>query len=138
MADHSGTMEALLRTVKPLNKAGRGERKAWLICLDCLQFRPTRKSYWNSKKKKEKSLDAFAALAATFAAAAAAAVVDEGAGAGAGGLHTTEDEEVGSNYWNSFVCGWNDRASLQCPECRFEEHVLEPRRLRMRLWEAWF
>lgn len=132
MADHSGTMEALLRTVKPLNKAGRGERKAWLICIDCLQFRPTRKSYWNSKKKKEKSLPAFAALAATIAAAAGG-----DAGAGAGGLNT-EDEEVGSNYWNSFVCGWNDRASLQCPECRFEEHVLEPRRSRIRMWNAWF
>ncbi len=47
-------MEDLLRLVKPLNAAGR-PKKAWSICVDCLQYRPTKKSYW--KKKRATELD---------------------------------------------------------------------------------
>lgn len=110
-------MESLLRTIKPLNKAGRRQRKAWLICIDCLQFRPTRKSYWDRKKKKS--------LVVIAAAAAAAAV------AGGRGPGIPCKEVVASDDWDSYIRSWNDRASLQCPDCRFEEHVLQPRR-------AWF
>src|SRR2546423_4256398 len=52
------TMEELLRIVRPLY-AGRPKR-AWHICVDCLQYRPTRKSYWNNywKKKQASGLSA--------------------------------------------------------------------------------
>ena len=47
-------MEDLLRLVKPLNAAGR-PKKAWYICVDCLPYRPSKKSYW--KKKRATGLD---------------------------------------------------------------------------------
>lgn len=99
-----------------------------MICIDCLQFRPTRKSYWDDGtdgKKKKKKKQIFPALAA--ASAGSAASVD----AGDGGL--CDDKRVGSNRYNAYIRSWNHRASLQCPDCRFEEQVLEPRRLRIRL-----
>ena len=46
---HRSTMEDLLRLVKPLNTAGR-PKKAWAICVDCLQYRPTKRSYWKKKR----------------------------------------------------------------------------------------
>ena len=105
MTDHNETMEALLRTVKPLNKAGRRQRKAWLICIDCLQFRPTRKSYWDRKKKKN-------------IAAAAAAVANGLCGGGGGGRRRRVER---SYFWDAYISSWNDRALLQCPECKIEE-----------------
>lgn len=46
---HRSTMEGLLRIVNPLNKAGR-PKKAWNLCVDCLQYRPTKKSYWKNNR----------------------------------------------------------------------------------------
>ena len=107
--DHRETVEAVLRLVKPLNKAGR-QRKAWHICVDCLQYRPTRKSYW--KKKKEKNVNW------------------EGEGE-----EKMEDERVKGKVWggtwDGYVRMWNNRGLLQCPECKYHEEVVLP-------WKRYF
>ena len=45
---HRFTIEDPLRLVKPLNKNGY-EKRAWYICVNCLQYRPTRKGYCKEK-----------------------------------------------------------------------------------------
>ena len=47
---HSSTMEKLLRRIKPLMVTGR-PKKAWQICIDCLQYRLTKKSHWKKLTK---------------------------------------------------------------------------------------
>ncbi len=39
----------LLRRLMPLNARGRPSR-AWAVCVDCLRYRPTKKSYWRAKQ----------------------------------------------------------------------------------------
>lgn len=41
--------DQLLRVVQPLDSRGR-PRRACDFCVDCLQYRPTRKSYWKKKR----------------------------------------------------------------------------------------
>ncbi|MCJ1243467.1 hypothetical protein MMC30_000664 [Trapelia coarctata] len=42
-------MEKFLIRIKPLNARGR-EKKTWAVCVDCMRYRPTRKSYWKRKR----------------------------------------------------------------------------------------
>ncbi|KAI9833986.1 MAG: hypothetical protein M1826_005891 [Phylliscum demangeonii] len=48
VSGHQEEMEKLLRLVRPLTAKGR-RRRAWDPCVDCLRYRPTRKSYWITK-----------------------------------------------------------------------------------------
>lgn len=91
VTDLRQAVEVLLRSVRPLNKAGR-EKMAWHVCVDCLQYRPTRKSYW---KKKGQGKDS--------------------------------DGELGirEELWDGWVESWNKRYLLQCPECVYDEVVVQ-------------
>ncbi|KAL9103211.1 MAG: hypothetical protein Q9163_001738 [Psora crenata] len=55
---HSGTMEKLLRFVRPVDARGRPKR-GWSVCVDCLQYRPMRKSYWKKKRPSKWSPEAW-------------------------------------------------------------------------------
>lgn len=49
VSHRSNIIEDLLRRIQPRNTAGRPS-KAWSICVDCLQLRPTKRSYWQKKR----------------------------------------------------------------------------------------
>ncbi len=70
------TMEDILRRIKPLNRRGQPSR-AWHVCLDCVRYRPTRKSYWKKRRL----------------------------------------EGVGDAVWKNCIDCWNNKYSLQCPDC---------------------
>ncbi|KAF1956820.1 hypothetical protein CC80DRAFT_593512 [Byssothecium circinans] len=40
--------EKLLKRVRPRDKRGN-PKKSWGLCVDCMQYRPTKKSYWTTK-----------------------------------------------------------------------------------------
>ncbi|KAF2177806.1 hypothetical protein K469DRAFT_542416, partial [Zopfia rhizophila CBS 207.26] len=42
-------IEELLKRVKRVDACGK-PRRSWGVCVDCMQYRPTRKSYWNTKQ----------------------------------------------------------------------------------------
>ncbi|KAF1994103.1 hypothetical protein P154DRAFT_502388 [Amniculicola lignicola CBS 123094] len=44
----SQEIEKLLKRVKPVDARGKSKR-TWGFCIDCMRYRPTRKSYWNGK-----------------------------------------------------------------------------------------
>jgi len=48
VSSQSFIMEQLLRLLKPLTATGR-PKQTWKLCVDCLQYRPRRKSYWEKK-----------------------------------------------------------------------------------------
>lgn len=102
--DHNLMMETLLRLVKPVHKAALRRRprprKAWMTCVDCLQFRPTRKTYWTKTKKRK-----------------------------VWGEIEVQDPEF--DYWTGYVRGWHSRSYLQCPECRYDEEIVLPRRRKL-------
>ncbi|KAF2787487.1 hypothetical protein K505DRAFT_329648 [Melanomma pulvis-pyrius CBS 109.77] len=69
-------IEGLLKRMKPVDARGKLKR-SWALCIDCPQYRPTRKSYWNKKKSNCSS----------------------------------------GKSWDIMVLRWNDKRSLQCPQC---------------------
>lgn len=93
--------EALLKKVRPVKRKSGRERKAWHICIDCLQYRPTRKSYWDNKKGKRQRKEV------------------EGNEDG-----KKERFPINDVQWSSWVNSWNGRFLLQCPECRYDEVVV--------------
>ena len=50
VSDQNVVMEELLRRLKPLTATGR-PNKTWMLCVDCLQYRPAKKSYWLQKEE---------------------------------------------------------------------------------------
>ncbi|KIX92577.1 uncharacterized protein Z520_11753 [Fonsecaea multimorphosa CBS 102226] len=88
------TMEKLLKVVRPLNKAGR-VKKTWLNCLDCLRWRPRKKSYWTKKLQHLPFRDEMRATWMPW--------LDENS--------------------DNRVLRWNENYSLQCPECWYHEQV---------------
>ncbi|KAF2241474.1 hypothetical protein BU26DRAFT_525294 [Trematosphaeria pertusa] len=40
--------EKLLKRLRPVDMRGKPKR-SWRLCCDCMQYRPTKKSYWNKK-----------------------------------------------------------------------------------------
>lgn len=47
-------MGKLLKIAQPLNARGR-PRKAWHLCVDCLQYRPMRWGYWKKKTNRKEN-----------------------------------------------------------------------------------
>lgn len=95
----SGTMEKLLKIVQPLNEAGRA-KMTWIVCLDCFQWRPRKKSYWTKRLQRLPLREIWNEVEV---------------------IRTRTMEE----RWYNRVQHWNCKSSLQCPECWYHEEMRE-------------